>query len=256
MVPNSIIDLPHVDENGYFDGLCACMVDATGELLLGANTFNIPAPEDDGKHFYRITADKTGWEAEAIPTTAEECIGIVIDHQSQTDRVHRLRACFDALTKDSTEFRQVQNPETNALTVERIPEKTLEEVRRSKLSELDVAFLRWYEREAVVTSSLGFVADSDSRAMMDVSGLVTTLESAPEGARSTVAFMDHDNQPHRVTLDQLKTLRREIAQNGQSGYAQKWAFRSAIESAEDIEALKAMTFTFTGEDFSGSTDAS
>lgn len=256
MKPNSIVDLPHVDEDGYFDGLCSCMVDAIGELMLGENTFNISPPADDGKHFYKLTDDQTGWEAEAIPTTAEECLGIVLDHLSKTDRVRRLRKLFAALANGSAEFRLVQDPETLAMTVERIPERTLEEVRQSKLSELDGAFMRWYERDAVVTSSLGFVADSDSRAMMDVSGLVTTLESTAEGARSTVVFMDHDNQPHRVTLDQLKTLRREIAQNGQSGYAQKWAFRSAIESAEDIEALKAMTFTFTGEDFSGSTDAS
>lgn len=58
-----------------------------------------------------------------------------------------------------------------------VPAPSLEEVKTQKLAELESKFLAWYEMEATVTSSLGFVADSDSRAMMDTSGLVTTLEA-------------------------------------------------------------------------------
>lgn len=130
------------------------------------------------------------------------------------------------------------------------PQPTIEEVKASKLAELDRAFIQWYEQDAVVTSSLGFVADSDSRAITDVTGLVTVLEAQPAETRSTVAFMDHANVPHTLTLDQIKTVQLEIIQNGQSAYAQKWAYRTAIESAESLEALQAMTFDFTGEDFS------
>lgn len=45
---------------------------------------------------------------------------------------------------------------------------SLAEVKQSKLDALDFAFRQWYEKDATVASSLGFVADSDSRAMMDV----------------------------------------------------------------------------------------
>lgn len=131
-----------------------------------------------------------------------------------------------------------------------IPAPALDDVKSAKLAELDAAFMAWYEKDATVTSSLGFVADSDSRAIMDVSGLVTALEAQPEETRGTVAFKDHENVAHTLTLDQLKTVRLEIIQNGQSAYAQKWAYRTAIESAESVEALQAMTFEFTGEDFS------
>lgn len=131
-----------------------------------------------------------------------------------------------------------------------IPAPSIEELRTAKLTQLDAAFLQWYETDAVVTSSLGFVADSDSRAMMDVSGLVTTLESQPAETRSTVAFMDHDNQAHLLTLDQLKTVQLEIIQNGQSAYQQKWGLRTAIESAEDIATINAIEIAFVGEDFS------
>lgn len=131
-----------------------------------------------------------------------------------------------------------------------VPEPTLEEVQDMKRRELESAFMDWYENKATVTTSLGFVADSDARAMMDVNGLVTTLEAQPEETRATVAFMDHDNQPHLLTLEQMKTVQLEIIQNGQSAYAQKWALRTAIEEAEDAKMLMDLEITFKGEDFS------
>lgn len=131
-----------------------------------------------------------------------------------------------------------------------IPAPSIEELKTEKLSQLDSAFLQWYETDAVVTSSLGFVADSDARAMMEVSGLVTTLEAQPAESRSTVAFMDHDNQAHLLTLDQLKTVQLEIVQNGQSAYQQKWTLRTAIEQATTKEELEAIEIKFSAEDFS------
>lgn len=131
-----------------------------------------------------------------------------------------------------------------------VPEPSLEEVKSQKLQELDQKFMQWYEQDATVKSSLGFVADSDARAMMDTSGLVTTLEAQSEEARGTVAFMDHDNVPHQLTLEQMKTVNLEIIQNGQSAYAQKWTMRTAIEQAQDVEAVNAISIEFHGEDFS------
>lgn len=131
-----------------------------------------------------------------------------------------------------------------------IPAPSIDELKNAKLSQLDSAFLQWYETDAVVTSSLGFVADSDSRAMMDVNGLVTTLESQPAETRSTVAFMDHDNQAHLLTIDQLKIVQLEIIQNGQSAYQQKWTLRTAIEQASSKEELDAIEIKFVAEDYS------
>lgn len=133
-----------------------------------------------------------------------------------------------------------------------LPPPNTDDVKTNKFSELETKFLDWYESGATVTSSLGFVADSDSRAIMDISGLVTSLEAQPAETRSTVAFMDAENQSHALTLDQLKTLQLEVIQNGQAAYAQKWALRTQIESAESVEALQAIEITFTGLDFSAS----
>lgn len=126
---------------------------------------------------------------------------------------------------------------------------SLDTLKSTKLITLERAFLQWYEDDATVTSSLGFVADSDARAITDVSGLITVAEATPEEERTTVAFMDHENQVQMLSLDQLKTLQLEIIQNGQYAYQQKWVMRSAIEAAEDQETLEAIEIVFTGMDF-------
>lgn len=131
--------------------------------------------------------------------------------------------------------------------IKAVPEPSIEELKSMKLEELERAFLRWYENDAICTSSLGFVVDSDSRAMMDTSGLVTAAES---GARANVIFMDANNEPHELTSDQVKTIQLEIIQNGQAAYQQKWALRTQIEAAQDKSAIDAIEIEFTGIDFS------
>lgn len=252
MKPNEIKEIPHVDEDGYFDGMVACMADAKGSLMLGADCYDIAAPEDDGKHFFKLSADKNGWVAEAIPTTAEECVGIVLDHHKQTERIHKLRTVFDELTKNSTTYRLVQDATTNARTVEKIPEQTVEEVRTEKKRALDSAFASWYEDGATLKSSLGFEADSDSRAMQDVNGLVTAAEAmaAAETAETKLTFMDANNEGHQVGLAELKTLQLEIIQAGNAAYQEKWKLRAAIEAATTKEELDAIGIVFQPLDFS------
>lgn len=130
------------------------------------------------------------------------------------------------------------------------PEIPLETLKARKLTLLERAFMQWYEVDAVCTSSLGFVVDSDVRAVTDVSGLITVAESTPEEQRQNVAFMDHENQPHMLNLDQLNVLRLEIIQNGQSAYQQKWAMRESINGAQSAEDLDAIEIKFNGLDFS------
>ncbi len=250
MKPNEIKEIPHVDEDGYFDGTVACMADARGALMLGADCYDIAAPEDDGKHFYKIAADGQSWEAEAIPTTAEECVGIVLDHHKQTERIHKLRTVFDELTKNSTTYRLVQDPETNARSIEKIPEKTVEEVRTEKMRDLDAAFMSWYEDGATVVSSLGFEADSDQRAISDVNGLVTAVEAQATLSDSGVIFMDAHNEGHQLTLDQLKLLQLEIIGAGSAAYQEKWKLRDAIEKAKTKEELEKIEIAFHPADFS------
>lgn len=123
------------------------------------------------------------------------------------------------------------------------PEPTLEELKEKKLKELDRAFYRWRNTDATLVSSLGFTADADQRAMIDVSGLVA-LDAA-------TTFMDADNQPHELTAEQIKTLHREIIQSGNQAYQDKWGFRTLIKGAEDAHALEKIEIEFAPVSFTG-----
>lgn len=176
----------------------------------------------------------------------------MLDHHKQTDRVHKLREVFDKLTQGSTTYRLVQDATTNARTVEKIPEQTVEEVRTEKMRALDSAFTSWYEDGATLKSSLGFEADSDSRANQDVNGLVTAAEAmaAAETAETKLTFMDANNEGHQVGLAELKTLQLEIIQAGNAAYQEKWKLRAAIEAATTKEELDAIGIVFQPLDFS------
>lgn len=113
---------------------------------------------------------------------------------------------------------------------------TLKELKVQKLRDLDRTFYVWRSKQATLVSSLGFKADADERAMIDVSGLVAL--GAP------AVFMDANNVPHELTADQIKILHKEIIQSGNKAYETKWALRNAISAAESKDALEAIELKF------------
>lgn len=198
MKPNEIKEIPHVDEDGYYDGMVACMADARGALMLGADCYDIAAPEDDGKHFFKLSADKNGWVAEAIPTTAEECVGIVLDHHKQTERIHKLRTVFDELTKNSATYRLVQDPETNARSIEKIPEKTPEEQAADEMSEAKAKRAAAVAAIKVTVDGMEFDGDEESQSRM--ARAITAAEAAKQ---DTTVWVLANNVPTTVTKAQL-----------------------------------------------------
>lgn len=116
------------------------------------------------------------------------------------------------------------------------PEPTLDELKAQKLRELDRAFYRWRNDGATLVSSLGFTADADQRAMIDISGLVALGASA--------VFMDAQNQPHELTIEQIKVLQKEIIQSGNAAYQTKWTLRTLIEGASGVETLDDIEIKF------------
>ena len=91
-------------------------------------------------------------------------------------------------------------------------------------------------------SSLGFVVDGDARSRDNLSGLINI-------GVEPVAFRDHDNGDHSLTLDNLKTLLKEAQMNGAMLYQQKWQMQAKIESAKSLKALKAIEIVFKMADF-------
>lgn len=255
---SDLFNLPHLDEDGYFDGFTACQNDKDGQPLLPPDVVNTKAPADDPKTadaYFKWDAEGKKWLAEKKPTTAAECVALgPVDHYKQTDRMNALRALYQKLVEaDNTKF-QIARGDNLEWKVEAIPEKTVEEVRTEKTSELDAAFNSWYTDGATMKSSLGFEADSDSRAMQDVNGLVTAAESSAAFVDTEsgggLIFMDANNVGHQVSLDQLKALQLEIIQAGQAAYQEKWKLRDAIEKAKTKEELGKIVIAFHPVDFS------
>lgn len=100
------------------------------------------------------------------------------------------------------------------------------------------------EKEAHILSSLGFEIDANDRANRDVTGLlVTTAEG------ESVVFMDYSNQAHTVSRANLLVMQKEIIENAQYLYSQKWQYRSQIEACETSEALSYLNFQFAYKSF-------
>lgn len=132
------------------------------------------------------------------------------------------------------------------------PEKPLEEVRKEKLSELSSKFSA-AEADAHLTSSLGIVINAGEKANRDIDGLVKLMEAMPD--METVDFCCYDNSFKSVTLADLKTMQVEVILSGNALYAQKWAFREAINAAQSKEELEVIAIKFTFSDFSKEADA-
>ena len=128
-----------------------------------------------------------------------------------------------------------------AIVTPPLPElEAYKEQRKNELNTLHEAA----EQEAHILSSIGFEIDANDRANRDIAGLLITTE---EG--ETVQFCDYSNIMREVTRAQLEVMQREIIQNAQSLYAQKWYFRSQIDACETSEALSELNFTFFYESF-------
>lgn len=119
-----------------------------------------------------------------------------------------------------------------------LPEKTLEEVKAVKLSELNTAFTSASET-AHCMSSAGFEINADEIANRNIEGLVLVLN---EG--ESTLFRDWDNRFHEVTKEQLETMRKEIVVNSQRLYQTKWQIEAGIEAAETVDELDAIDIVF------------
>ena len=122
----------------------------------------------------------------------------------------------------------------------------LETLKSKKTTEIKREFLNWREQNATLISSLGFKVDSNERANTDVNGLLIAYES---NQYEPITFRDADNQFHTLTYAQVKVLQKEIIENGNYAYVQKWTFDAQVENATTKEGLDAIELVFVGKDF-------
>ena len=119
-----------------------------------------------------------------------------------------------------------------------IPDPTLDEQKAKKLDQLSQACLE-AEANARIQSSVGFEIDANDRAIRDINGLLVTVNDG-----DVVNFCDYNNVLHSVSFDSLRIMQAEIIRNAQYLYAQKWAYREAINAAATVEELNAIAIEF------------
>lgn len=113
------------------------------------------------------------------------------------------------------------------------------------LSYLDreaAAFENNLNKDMFFTSSLGFRCNGDRRTKDNLQDLISFFDlQAKDG---TVSYRDYDNEERLLTKEQLQVLLVEHVGNGQNLYQQKWAYETAINEAQTLDALHEMEIKF------------
>lgn len=212
-----------------YKGTQNAFIDPLETKKQGKNVYLVPANATDKKPLetkenQAVIFNGTEWE-------------IVADYRNKTyylgTEPHEMKELGD-LPKGAT-FEPVE------------PEKTLEELKASKLSEL-IAITSKFDNQLVNTdmiikSSLGFTINADLRSQNNLRGLITV------GA-DPVNFVTADNSVKSLSIEQLNVLLNETAQNSQHLYLLKWHYREQIEQAKTKKELKAIELNFAMKDFS------
>lgn len=130
-------------------------------------------------------------------------------------------------------------------------EKTLEELKAEKLSELTKLCHNFDDKlinnDMYVISSLGFKVNADLRSQNNIKGLIAINAD-------TVNFVDYNNEIHKLKASDLNTLLVECSKNGENLYMQKWAYAEQIKACKTIKELEKIDFDFVMLDFSEVTD--
>lgn len=128
---------------------------------------------------------------------------------------------------------------TRQFTIKEPYMPSLEEIREqklAKLSSLSSEFEQTENKNMVVNSSLGFRVNADPKAKRNIDTLI-------ELGIST--FRDYDNEDHLdMTIDDLKTIKREISMNAVNLYNQKWVMEEEIKSLKTVEEVNNYHVTF------------
>ena len=142
--------------------------------------------------------------------------------------------------------------EQEIVTPDPDPAVVLKQTKTQKLNELESWFNKMRSsKDTHIVSSLGFGANSNETAIINVDGLLGLVEDPTYAPEGTLTFMDFDNSPQQLNKQQLTTLKNEIAAAGTASYNVKWKYRTQIEAAETKEQIEAIKFTMPVFSFEG-----
>ena len=233
------------DSEGYYIGISLAQYDGQDLLLPPDCTETKPALKDG--NWYKWTGKS--WSAVKIPTTCADAIAQNLTCISNGSGLHNLqvKAVIETLVANESENYRTVVSSDFVMSIEALPEPTLDELKEKKLDELTAAGHQFdnqlVNENMIINSSLGFKANADLRSQNNINGLIAAN-------KEPVAYVDSQNVAHSLTLSQLNILLQEIILCGQYLYQQKWAYRAQINACTTKEELAAITFEFKMKDFS------
>ena len=241
---NGLITCYSFDKNGYFASAVTTQV-IDGLALMPPSCLK-EAPELKAGFWYKVNEDESGWIAEAKPTSAQECLNITVKHEDNSARAVELKKLMQEFCNADSEHYRVKRDENLAWSVEEIPEKTLDELKEAKLTEIanEAGKYDQYKCDSMyLTSSVeSLIINADARSQNNIRALI-------EHYTEPVTFKTYDNTYHEVTKEQLEIMLKECVANGESLYQQKWALQLAVSQAKTKEDLNKINVTFTMMNF-------
>lgn len=241
---NGLITCYSFDKNGYFSSSVTTQV-IDGLALMPPSCLK-EAPEMKAGFWYKVNEDESGWIAEAKPTSAQECLNITVKHEDNSARAVELKKLMQEFCNADSEHYRVKRDENLAWSVEEIPEKSFDELKEAKLTEISTEAGKYDHYkcdEMYITSSVNALQiNADARSQNNIRALI-------ENYTDVVTFKTYDNTYHEVTKEQLEIMLKECVANGESLYQQKWALQLAVSQAKTKEDLNKINVTFTMMNF-------
>lgn len=237
---DGLINTYSYDKYGYYSGIVTTQV-LDGAALMPPFCI-VTAPELKEDYFYKINDNEDGWIAEEKPQSAKDCLNLIVEHADNSHRAVELKKLMqDFCEKDAEHFR-VKRGEDLSWTVEAIPEKTFDELKKEKLEEVSAEAGKYDQYkcdEMYITSSVNSLQiNADARSQKNISALI-------ENYTDVVTFKTYDNNYVQLNKDELKTMLAECVKNGEALYAQKWSLQEQVNNAKTKEDLNKIEVKFT-----------
>lgn len=141
--------LQKFDDAGYYAGQCTFQV--LDGVFAPDNTTDVALPEgaDLNANFYKF--DGETWVAEKKPTSAEELVGVVLKHESQTAHDQEMRKLIGEFAKTEG-YRQRDRSKDLSWELEKIPQEEIDaQAIDAELSDFDQQIASLKDRLATAT---------------------------------------------------------------------------------------------------------
>ena len=165
---------------------------------------------------------RTAWTYQAKPTSAKECLGISIKHSDQSSWAYEMRALFEKLCAEDAEHYHIVRDADLAMRVEAIPDKTFEEVKENKHSELKGVMTSKRQALTVSYDADTFDANEDAQANM-----IVLLKSFDLGATS-VSIRSTTEQTHTFNKEHTQELSMLMLQAVNNLYSEYWTLKDKL----------------------------